>query len=116
VERSSGHIPKTLSNGYGLFKYPRLILLLLLNLNSLLILGVGSTVDVERVFSCGCIILSYLRNRLKVQTVRSILCVGEWSRAGLLKDKDMQGWLKGLKDTDEEDERDVAGGWDAIPI
>lgn len=69
---------------------------------------IGSTVDVERVFSRGWIVLSHLRNRLKVQTV------GEWLKAGLIRDKDIQAWLKGLTDVELGDERDVAEGWDTI--
>ncbi|EKM74026.1 hypothetical protein AGABI1DRAFT_18104, partial [Agaricus bisporus var. burnettii JB137-S8] len=38
----------------------------------------ASSVDVERIFSKARIVLSDLCNRLAVQTVRSLICVGEW--------------------------------------
>jgi hypothetical protein len=42
------------------------------------------------------------------------LCIREWLRAGLIWDKDMQAWLKGLTDVEMEDEKDVVEGWDTI--
>lgn len=53
---------------------------------------------------------------MKVQTVRSVLCIGEWLEAGLIRDKEMQAWLKGLTDVEMEDEEDVAEGWDTIHV
>jgi hypothetical protein len=82
-----------------------------------LIYPLATAVDVERVFSLGCITLSYLRSRLNVQTVRALLCVGDWLKAGLIKDKEMLAWLRRLKDTFEEEcEDDVAEGWDYIDM
>ncbi|EKM73774.1 hypothetical protein AGABI1DRAFT_18172, partial [Agaricus bisporus var. burnettii JB137-S8] len=49
----------------------------------------ASSVDVERIFSKARIVLSDLRNRLAVQTVRSLICVGEWIKAGLITEKDL---------------------------
>lgn len=69
---------------------------------------------VERVFSIARMVLSYQRNRLKVQTVRALMCVGEWIREGLLKDKDLLACLRELEDVDEENEEDVEEGWDRI--
>jgi hypothetical protein len=42
------------------------------------------------------------------------LCIQEWLSAGLLRDKEMESWLKGLRDIEKEDEDDVAEGWDHI--
>lgn len=68
----------------------------------------------ERTFSKGRILLPHVRNRLSGQSVRAILCVGEWSRLGLVKDQDIkaaasQPMLAGAETVDE-----VAVGWDDI--
>jgi len=54
-----------------------------------------------------------------METVRSLLCVGEWLKGGLIKDKEMVRWLKNLKDMvepagEDEDDITVTDGWDAI--
>ncbi|EJD33097.1 hypothetical protein AURDEDRAFT_77213 [Auricularia subglabra TFB-10046 SS5] len=38
----------------------------------------ATTVDVERLFSTGRMLLSYLRNRLSADSVHSILCLKSW--------------------------------------
>ena len=70
--------------------------------------------DVERIFSHGHIILSYLRNHLSVQTVRALICVDEWIKVGLIKEKHIHDWIQGLKDIEEDDESYVDEGWDNI--
>ena len=45
-----------------------------------------------------------------------MLCIGEWLEAGLIRDKEMLAWLKGLTDVEMEDEEDVAEGWDTIHV
>ncbi|KAF7776844.1 hypothetical protein Agabi119p4_5237 [Agaricus bisporus var. burnettii] len=76
----------------------------------------ASSVDVERIFSKARIVLSDLRNRLAVQTVRSLICVGEWIKAGLITEKDLHAWLKGFKDIEQDDKDSVKSGWDKINI
>ena len=46
----------------------------------------GSSIDVERVFSQGCILLPHVRNCLSSELMRALLCIGDWSRHVLLKD------------------------------
>ena len=70
--------------------------------------------DIERIFSCGRIILSYLRNRLGVQTVHALICVDELIKVGLIKEKHIHDWIRGLKDIEEDDESYVDEGWDNI--
>jgi hypothetical protein len=41
---------------------------------------------VERVFSQGRLLLPHVRNRLSSELTRALLCIGDWSRQGLLKD------------------------------
>jgi len=40
---------------------------------------VATSVDVERTFSQGRLVLSHVRNRLSVQSTRALLCLGVWS-------------------------------------
>jgi len=70
-------------------------------------------VAVERVFSQGQVILPYVRNRLSVQSTRALLCIGDWSVRGLVKDKDVKAAAK-LPDVDEEFE--LEDGWDKISL
>lgn len=50
----------------------------------------ATTVDVERVFSRGRILLSHTRNRLSAKSIRALMCVGEWSRMGLVRPSDIR--------------------------
>ena len=50
----------------------------------------GTSVDVERLFSRGRLILSHTRSRLSVTSTRALLCLGSWySIDGLVLDKDI---------------------------
>lgn len=49
----------------------------------------ATTVDVERVFSRGRILLSHTRNRLEAKSIRALMLVGEWSRMGLVEPNDV---------------------------
>ncbi|KIL59372.1 hypothetical protein M378DRAFT_58119, partial [Amanita muscaria Koide BX008] len=49
----------------------------------------ATSVNVERVFSEGRALLSYLRNRLQVESTRALMCVGEWCKKGVIKERDM---------------------------
>ncbi|KIL54810.1 hypothetical protein M378DRAFT_47059, partial [Amanita muscaria Koide BX008] len=35
------------------------------------------------------LLLSHVRSRLNVQSIRALLCLGAWSLMGLVKDKDV---------------------------
>ena len=56
--------------------------------------------------------MSHLRSRLSVQSTRALMCVGEWSSMGLVKDSDLTAAAT-LPDIDGEDE-DLGNDWDAI--
>ena len=73
----------------------------------------GTTVDIERVFSCGHLVLLHVRNCLGVQSTRTSLCVGQWSSLGLVKDGDIKMSV-GTDDIVKEDE--LPEDWDAISI
>ena len=50
----------------------------------------ATSVDTERVFSQGRILLSHVRNRLSAQSTQALMCVGNWSLLGYIKDSDIQ--------------------------
>jgi hypothetical protein len=50
---------------------------------------IATSVDVERVFSKGRLVLSHVRNGLSVQSTRALMCLNAWSPMGLVKDKDV---------------------------
>ena len=53
------------------------------------IISPATSVDVERVFSHGRILLSHLRNWLSPQTTCSLMCLQAWSLLSYVKDKDL---------------------------
>ncbi|KIL56860.1 hypothetical protein M378DRAFT_88698 [Amanita muscaria Koide BX008] len=63
----------------------------------------ATSVNVERVFSEGRVLLSYLRNRLQVDSTRALLCVGEWCKKGVIKERDLVAALKGTLDVVEDE-------------
>ena len=73
----------------------------------------ATSVDVERLFSRGRILLSHVQNRMSVQTTRAILCVGIWSKMGLVKNSDLQA-VCSLEDIEEEPKSDVEEDEDII--
>lgn len=72
----------------------------------------ATSVDVERTFSQGRLLLSHIRNRLSVQSTRALLCLGVWSLMGYVKDKDLKAATV-LPEADSN-EKDLAYDWDAI--
>ena len=75
-----------------------------------------TTVDVERVFSRGRLILPHVRNRLAVQSTRASLCVGLWSSLGLVKDDDIKMSLSIDDIRGKEDDLSLSEDWDAISV
>jgi len=71
----------------------------------------ATTVDVERVFSQGRLVLSHIRSRLSVQSTRALLCLGAWCQLGLVKAHDLKVAL-GDEVTGEEEE--LPSDWDTI--
>ncbi len=74
--------------------------------NSHHIFDSGTSVDIERVFSRGRLLLPHVRNGLSARSIRALLCLGEWSRLGLVKDKDV---IRDLEDSDDDDDDDAWG-------
>jgi hypothetical protein len=80
----------------------------------LLIVKLATSVDVERVFSQGRIVLSHLCNRLSVQSTRALMCLGVWSRLGYVKDSDIKAVAILPEVPANMKEEDLAVGWDTI--
>jgi len=73
----------------------------------------ATSTDVECVFSQGRLVLSHIRNRLSAQSTRALLCLGNWSLLGYIKDKDITAVTvlpEVLGDKDEE----LEAGWDSL--
>jgi hypothetical protein len=51
---------------------------------------VATSVDVERTFSKGHILLLHLHNCLSVESTHSLLCLGEWSLLGYVRDSNVK--------------------------
>ena len=50
----------------------------------------ATSIDVERTFSQGRLLLSHVRSCLSVQSMQAFLCIGVWSLMGYVKDKDVK--------------------------
>ena len=72
----------------------------------------ATSVDVERTFSQGRLILSHVRSRLSVQSTRALLCLGVWSSMGYVKDSDILPAAVLPEVVGEEDDLDI--DWDAM--
>ena len=66
----------------------------------------------ERVFSKGRLVLSHVRNGLSVQSTRALLCLGAWSKMGLVKNSDILQVAK-LPDVKGHEAR-LDSDWDCI--
>jgi hypothetical protein len=78
----------------------------------LLTISLATSVDVERTFSKGRLLLSHVRSRLSVQSTRALLCLGSWSLKGLVKDGDV---LSAASQPDlVGQEPEIVLGWDAV--
>ncbi|TFY73221.1 hypothetical protein EWM64_g10791 [Hericium alpestre] len=77
----------------------------------------ATSVAVERLFSCGRILIPHLRNRLSPQTIRALLCLGEWSLLGFVRDSDIikVAQMNDVEDGDGDD-YEIEEGWDAIDL
>jgi len=72
----------------------------------------ATSVDVERTFSQGRLLLSHVRSRLSVQSTRALLCVGVWSALGYVKDDDVKA--AALLPEVNGKEEELAEDWDSI--
>ena len=47
------------------------------------------SVDMERAFSRGHLLILHVWSRLHVQTIWALMCIKDWSQQGLIKDTDI---------------------------
>lgn len=69
------------------------------------IVVIATSVEVERLFSQGCLVLSHTRSRLSVNSTRALICLGSWSLLGLVHDEDVRAVMdldeiEGVKELD----------------
>jgi len=71
----------------------------------------ASSVVVERSFSRGRILILHLRNRLRANTIRALMCFGDWSRQDFILNAELVEFLrdngKGKAKDNAEDDDDV---------
>lgn len=53
-------------------------------------LNPATFVDIERLFSCGRLVLSHTQSRLSVTSTQALLCLGSWSLMGMVRDEDVK--------------------------
>jgi hypothetical protein len=78
----------------------------------LLTVATATSTEIEHVFSQGRIVLSHIRNHLSAQSTCALLCLGNWSLLGYVKDKDITAII--VLPEVEGDEEELEEGWDAI--
>ncbi|KIK17958.1 hypothetical protein PISMIDRAFT_110380 [Pisolithus microcarpus 441] len=69
------------------------------------------SIDVERLFSHGCLLLSHVHSQLSSQSTCALLCLGLWSELDLIQNDNMHN-VTTLPDLTEDDE--MVDGWDKI--
>lgn len=77
-------------------------------------LFIATSIDVERLFSRGRLLLSHVRSRLSAQSTRALLCLGFWSKLNLVKPEDVSKVMVLPDLRGEEEEMD--DGWDKIDV
>jgi hypothetical protein len=70
------------------------------------------SIDVERIFSHGRLLLLHVQSRLTAQSTYALLCIGLWSQLGLVKDTDILS-VSTLSDVNDEDKA-LDDLWDNI--
>lgn len=74
----------------------------------------ATSVDIERTFSRGRRLLTHVRSRLSAQTTRAVMCVGDWSRLGLIKTEDVRS-VTAMPEVDEDgSDYEMEAGWERI--
>lgn len=70
-------------------------------------LSLASSVAVERTFSRGRILISHLRNRLRAETIRALMCFGDWSREDYISNEELVKFLFSDANDDDHDDNIV---------
>ena len=77
-------------NGTGLSDNSRYVQPFHLSCCWTLTCSTATSVDVERLFSRGRLVLSHTRSQLSVASTRALLCLGSWSFLCLVRDEDVE--------------------------
>jgi hypothetical protein len=72
----------------------------------------ATSVDVERIFSKGRLLLSHVRSRLSAQTTGALLCLGSWSLQGYVKDSEMKTVAMMPEIVGDDSDFEMEEGWD----
>ena len=72
----------------------------------------ATSTNIECVFSKGRLVLSHIQNRLSVTSTRVLMCLGAWSKLGLVRNADIKAAVI-LPDLVGE-EAELEFGWDYI--
>ena len=84
------YLPPSLTDGSRLSFNSRYVSIHLLDETSAdMYFDIATSTDVEHVFSQGRLLLSHVRNHLSSQSIQALMCLGNWSLLGLVKDKDI---------------------------
>ena len=83
---------------------------------SLFTVFLATSVDVEKVFNQGHLLLSHLRSRLSVQSTGALMCLGVWSQLGYVKDSDIEAVVSLPEVPVNEIEEALAVGWVTINL
>ena len=67
----------------------------------------ATSVDVERLFSKGCILLPHLCNCLSAQLTHALLCLGSWSQLGFVKNEDIKKVVRSNAEDEESADEDI---------
>jgi hypothetical protein len=59
-------------------------------------------------------LLSHVHSRLSVQSTHASMCLGIWSRLGYVKDSDIKAVVVLPEVPVDEEEEELAVGWDSI--
>ena len=76
----------------------------------------ATSVGVERTFSKGCLLLSHICNRLLVQSMCALMCLGVWSVQGYVRDNDINEVMALEELVGEERMDELSADWDVIDI
>ena len=72
----------------------------------------ATSINIKQVFSKGWILLSHLHSKLSVQSTCALMCVGERSSMGFIKDHNIRAATALLKVNSEE--KELEDDWDTI--
>lgn len=71
---------------------------------------------VEHTFSIGRLLLPYIRNRMRGQSTRALLCLNNWTKAGMVKQTDAKKAAQMSDIEDDESDYEMDDGWDNIDL